>query len=205
MLLFFLKGLTLGFSAAVSPGPFQAFLLSLTLQNSWRRALPATLAPLISDGPIIVLLLLLLTQMPAGFLRLIQIGGGLFLLYLAWGAFQAYRRTAQTNPDMAPALAHNKRYLLKAVLVNGLSPGPYIFWGILAGPIFMEGWRESASWGISFMAGFYGALIGGFAILVFIFATGRRLGPAVSRTLSGVSALALLLFGLYQLWQGVRP
>lgn len=45
-------GLTYGFACAVQPGPFQAYLVSLALAHGWRRALPAALAPLLSDGPI---------------------------------------------------------------------------------------------------------------------------------------------------------
>jgi len=44
-----------GFAAAVQPGPFLAFLISLALSCGWRRALPGVLAPLLSDGLIIVL------------------------------------------------------------------------------------------------------------------------------------------------------
>jgi hypothetical protein len=39
--------------------------------------------------------------------------------------------------------------------------------------------------------------------LIVLFSTARRLGPDVTRTLNGVSALALLGFGVYQLWNGV--
>lgn len=69
MLAFLFQGITLGFSAGVSPGPFQAYLFSQTLKNGGRRTLPAVLAPLLSDGPII---LLVLTQTPAWFLRAVQ-------------------------------------------------------------------------------------------------------------------------------------
>jgi threonine/homoserine/homoserine lactone efflux protein len=44
-------GVTYAFAAAVQPGPFQAYLISLTLVNGWRRTLPAVLAPLLSDFP----------------------------------------------------------------------------------------------------------------------------------------------------------
>lgn len=66
MLAYLLQGLSLGLSAMASPGPFQAFIISRTIHNGWQRALPAVLAPLISDGPIIALMVLVLTQMPPG-------------------------------------------------------------------------------------------------------------------------------------------
>ncbi|NJN98663.1 MAG: LysE family transporter [Anaerolineales bacterium] len=81
-----MQGLTLGLSATAAPGPFQAFLLGQALKHGWKQTLPATLAPLVSDGPIIFLVLLVLTQTPLWFLNGLQIVGGLFVLYLAKGS-----------------------------------------------------------------------------------------------------------------------
>ncbi|MEW5960338.1 MAG: LysE family transporter [Chloroflexota bacterium] len=200
MLIYFLQGTTLGLSASATPGPFLAFLLSQTLRNGWRQTLPASLSPLISDGPIIALVLVVLTQTPAWFLSLLRIGGGLFILYLAWNAWQAFRTPALIADLPSEAAQQN---LFKGALMNALSPGPYLFWSVLAGPIVLEGWRLSPLMGLSFVLGFYATLIGGFAAFVIIFATASRLGPKVSRILSGVSAAALLVFGLYQLWTGL--
>ncbi len=93
MLLYLLQGLTLGLSAAATPGPFQAFLLSQSARIGWRRTLPAACSPLLSDGPIIVLVMLILTSMPGLFLEALRFGGGLFLLYLARTAFMAARQS----------------------------------------------------------------------------------------------------------------
>lgn len=88
--------------------------------------------------------------------------------------------------------------------MNFLSPNPYIFWGTIAGPILIEAWRETAVNGLAFFFGFYGALIGGFMAFVLLFATAKQLDEKVNRALSGISAVALLLFGLYQLWLGIN-
>ena len=42
-------------SAAIQPGPLQAYLLSSVAKTGWLCTLPACLAPLISDGPILLL------------------------------------------------------------------------------------------------------------------------------------------------------
>jgi threonine/homoserine/homoserine lactone efflux protein len=196
---YFLQGATLGLSASATPGPLQAFLLSQTLRNGWRHTLPASLAPLVSDGPIILLVLLILTQTPASFLDILRLVGGLFILYLAWGAAKALRTTGDT-PEISTAATHQNFF--KAVLMNTLSPGPYIFWSILAGPIVLEAWRQSPTLGLSFVLGFYGMLIGGFAAFIIIFATAGQFGPRVNKILMAVSAVALFLFGIYQLWTG---
>lgn len=201
MFLFLMRGLALGLPAAVQPGPFQAYLLSQTMKNGWRRTLPAALAPLLSDGPIIVLVVLVLTQLPSWFLRGVRVAGGFFILYLAWRAWQALRHAHFGEPELVEDVAQQS--VLEAAIMNALNPNPYIFWGLAAGPILLQGWRESPSLGLSFMLGFYGTLIGGFVLQIVLFGTARRLGPQVSRALTGISALALLLFGAYQLWAGI--
>ena len=85
---FFTQGVTLGFSAAASPGPFQAFLFTSASRVGVWRTLPLALAPLVSDGPIVAVILLALTGMPRGFLRGLEVAGGVFLVWLAWGAFR---------------------------------------------------------------------------------------------------------------------
>jgi threonine/homoserine/homoserine lactone efflux protein len=162
--------------------------------------LPASLAPLLSDGPIILLVLLVLTQTPDTFLNILRVIGGLFILYLARGAVLAMRTAG--SPLATPTEAVHQNFF-KAALMNALSPGPYIFWGVLAGPIVLEAWRQSPALGVSFVLGFYGLLIGGFALFIILFATASRFGPKVTKTLLGVSTVALLSFGLYQLWTGV--
>lgn len=197
MLAYLLQGISLGLSGAASPGPFQAFLIGQTLKNGWRRTLPAALAPLISDGPIIALMVILLTRLPPGVLRAIQIAGGLYVLYLAWRAFQAYR---QFQPAAEPG--ETGRTLGQAVLTNFLAPGPWVFWSMLAGPVLVRGWQEAPAHGLAFLLGFYGAMVSALSLLIVLFSAARQLGPRVSRALIGLSALALLGFGVYQL---LRP
>jgi threonine/homoserine/homoserine lactone efflux protein len=191
---------TLGFSAGVTPGALQAYFLSQTLKIGWKRTLPAAFAPLISDGPIILLVLLVLTQTPVQFRRGLQVVGGGFILYLAWGAFQTFRRPPE-EPELNP-LSRN-RTLREATLMNFLNPNPYIFWSTILGPILITGWQESPPLGMSFILGFYIALIGVFMGFIALFGTARHLGPKVMRVLSGVTALALLGFGVFQIWVGV--
>jgi threonine/homoserine/homoserine lactone efflux protein len=197
MLAFIVSGLTIGFSVSVQPGPFLAYLLSQTLTGGARRALPLTLAPLVSDGPIIALVLFALTQLPSGFLRWLQIAGGLFLIYLAYSAFQTACRAQAVN------VASGVQTFRNAVLMNSISPSPWIFWSTIGGPAVLEGWALSATHAASFIAGFYLAFISGMVVFILLFATAHRLDPRVTRVLNYLAAAALLVFGGWQLWRGV--
>ena len=195
---YLLFGLTYGFAAAVQPGPFTAYLISRTLTQGWRRTLPAIFAPLLSDGPIAVLVLLVLTRMPAGLVQWLHLLGGAFVLYLAFGAWRSWR-------DFDAAVAtppSTERSLFEAATVNLLNPNPYLGWSLVLGPLLLEGWRESPAHGIAVVASFYGTMIAGFAGIVFLFHLARGAGPRIARALVGASALALAGFGAYQLWLG---
>jgi hypothetical protein len=83
MLTYLILGMTFAFAAAVQPGPLQTYLISQTLSHGWRRTLPAAFSPLISDGPVILVTLLVLSRMPVWMAQSLRLAGGVFVLYLA--------------------------------------------------------------------------------------------------------------------------
>jgi threonine/homoserine/homoserine lactone efflux protein len=199
MLTYLLQGFGFGLAAAAQPGPFQTYIVSQTLSQGWRRTLPAALAPLVSDGPIILVSLVVLSRVPAWFQRFLYLTGGLFILYLAYVTFLTWRHFKNGKEDTAPT---NRLSVFRAALTNAMSPGPYIYWSLVMGPILLVGWREAPAKGIGFIASFYCALILSLAAIILAFGTARRLGPKVNRSLLAISAAALFFFGLYQLWRG---
>jgi threonine/homoserine/homoserine lactone efflux protein len=201
MWFYILQGIGYGFAGAVQPGPFQTYLISQTITKGWKRTLPAALAPLLSDGPIIALCLFVLSQIPTWLQRFLYIAGGLFVLYLAYSAHKSWKNF---DPDIPYYIeAGTQQSVFKAALINMLSPGPYIFWSLVTGPILLLGWRETPIHGIGFMAGFYITMILSLTAIIFIFGTARKLGPNVNAALLGISAIALFCFGFFQLWLGM--
>ena len=201
MLTYLIIGMTYAFAAAVQPGPLQAYTISQTLSHGWRRALPAAFSPLLSDGPIIVFVLLVLSRLPAWLIPAVRLAGGVLLLFFAflaartWRSFDAGRAApARTEP----------RSLLGATLVNLMSPGPYLGWSLVMGPLLLKGWREAPAHGIALLAGFYGVMVLGMAAIIMLAGAARGLGPRVSRAMIGASALALAGLGVYQLWTWVE-
>jgi threonine/homoserine/homoserine lactone efflux protein len=197
MLTYLILGMTYAFAAAVQPGPIQAYLVSQALSHGWRRTIPAAFSPLVSDGPIIVLVLLVLSRVPAGMMLGLRGAGGIFLLYLAFIAMRTWRHFDQGTAQPAPSGRQN---LLRATLVNLLNPGPYLGWSLVMGPLLLKGWREAPAHGIALVVAFYATMVLTQVGIVVLFATARGLGPRVNRVLVGVSAVALACFGVFQLW-----
>jgi threonine/homoserine/homoserine lactone efflux protein len=199
MWIYLLQGLGFGLAAASQPGPFQTYLISQALLRGWKRTLIAALAPLVSDGPIILLCVLVLSQVPVWFERFLYTAGGMFILYLAYNAFKSWRDSDVNRPQPESKISG----LPRAAMVNALAPGAYIFWTLVTGPILVAGWRESPANGIGFLAGFYIAMVGTLATIIIVFGAASKLGPRFNRALLGVSSIALFGFGLYQLWRGM--
>lgn len=198
MWIYLLQGIGYGFAASSQPGPLQTYLISQTLTRGWKQTLPAVLAPLISDGPIVTLCLFVLSQVPAWLQRGLYVAGGLLILYLAYGTYRSWKNF---DPGAATK-ATGQPSVFRTALLNLLNPGPYLFWSLISGPILIRGWRETPAYGISFILGFYLTLIGGYALTVMIFGLAQKLGAKVNRAMLGISAIALFCFGVYQLWLG---
>jgi threonine/homoserine/homoserine lactone efflux protein len=201
MSIYMMVGITYGFAAAVTPGPLLTYLVSQTLNNGWKRTLPAIFAPLITDGPIALLVLVILSGVSVSLIQYLQLIGGFFILYLAYGAFKTWRiyDIKQTAPVKSA-----RESLLKAVLVNFLNPGPYLGWSLVIGPMLLKGWHETPANAVILLFSFYGVMTLCMAGIIFLFYAARTLGPKVNRAMIGISAIMLVCFGLYQLWSGVK-
>jgi len=199
LLHYFIFGLSYSFACVVQPGPFQAYLFSQSIRNGWRKTLPLVIAPLISDLPVIILVLFILTSVPAMVLDILQGIGGVFLLYLGYKAYKTLRSEIVNNMPETQDYGN----LFKAVLVNLFNPNPYLGWSLVMGPMLIKGWTESPANGIILIAGFYSSMFIYSAVMVILFSAAGNLGPRVNRISLIISVIAFLVFGLYQLWTGI--
>lgn len=200
MWLYLIQGIGLGLAAAAQPGPLQTFLTTQALTKGWKRTWPAAFAPLVSDGFIISVVLLVLSQIPAWVQRFLYLAGGLFVLYLAYGAYVAWRDFAGRLPAIETP---GPQSLFKAALTNILNPAPYIYWSLVTGPILLRGWHETPAFALAFLLGFYATFVFSLLAIIVLFGAAGKLGSRVNRALLGISAGALVFFGLYQLWLGI--
>ena len=193
MIAFLSAGALLGFSAGFSPGPLFALVLAQTLQHGIREGCKVALAPLVTDLPLIILSTLLLKQLAdfKPFLGCISLLGALYLLQMAYGTFRC-GPSASSGEEGAP------QSLGRGMLVNALSPHPYLFWFSVGAPTILRGESGGDPWaGPAFVVGFLGCLVGAKMALAVVVGKSRRfmagkLYHAVMRSL----ALLLFVFAL---------
>ena len=200
MLNYIIQGVAYGFAAGVQPGPFQTYLASQTLEHPLKRTLPMAAAPLISDGPILVMVLFILSKVPQWLLQMLEIAGGVFVVYLAFGVWKSWNRRGIFH---SVDVSGSGKTLLQAALVNFINPAPYLFWSLVTGPILLAGWRQAPVNGIGMLAGFYGTMIASCSVIIMIFSVAKRLGDKLTHRLQLFSALALGGFGLYHIILGI--
>ena len=191
----------LGFSAAASPGPFQALLLERAARAGPRRALHLALVPLVSDPPVILACLLALSGLPPALLAGLQLLGGALLVWMGAGGLRELTRPAS---GAAAAGAAGDHGFWRAVLVNLLNPNCWLFWSLVGGPLLAAALAASPAEAALFLAAFYLPLAAPNPALVAAFGAEGRLGPRAARALGGISAVAFLALGLVQLWRAAH-
>jgi threonine/homoserine/homoserine lactone efflux protein len=137
---------------------------------------------------------------PFGVENILHFAGGIFLLYLAIGAFKSFKNYSFTQTTEPHSAGQN---FIKGVIVNLLNPNPYLAWSLVMGPLLLKGWHEAPGNGITLILSFYITLILSSFAIILIFSTLRKLGTKITRILVGISIIALAGFGFYQLWLGI--
>lgn len=197
---FFLTGAAFGAAAGLSPGPLQTLVIAETLRYSLREGLKASLAPLVSDLPIILAAVLVLARL-SGFdtvMGVVSLCGALFLAYLSYASF---------NSADAPVTAGDERpvSLKKAVVANFLNPHPYIFWAFVGAPSLLAARSSGISGIIAFMAGFYLLLVGTLGLIALGAEKSRRwIRGAAYRWSMRLLAAVLMAFAVGFLYKGIR-
>ena len=199
MLYYLATGALLGLGAGFSPGPLLTLVISESLRRGVAAGIRVALAPLVSDLPVIGLVVLGLaravhTKMLLGLLAMI---GGFFVIYMGVGEL---RRTGPALAEVGSE-AHPFR---RGLLVNVLSPYPYLFWLGVGGPMILKAWSQSQGAALVFVGSFYLLLVGSKVLLAC--AVGRMsafLSSGVYRTVLRILAFLLCLFGLSLLYEGV--
>lgn len=193
---FIIPAISLGLSAAALPGPLQAYLANITLLYGWRRAAFILLAPIITDTPIVIVVVFLLGQLPEGVIPIIRLTGGILLLWIAWGAWQGWKRGDSIGGDGgAPSDGRVRAILGTAILMNLLSPGPYLFWTTVNGPLLREALAISVLHGAAFVLSFYGVFLGGWLLLSISLDRLGQLNARLTRLFLLAMIILLVWFG----------
>ncbi len=194
------KGTLLGLFAGLAPGPLLALVVSETVRHDVRSGIKVALAPLLTDVPIVLLALFAAGTLGSvdAVLGGISLVGGCFVVYLGIDGLR-------TQGIEVEAAAELSRSLLKGVLVNALSPHPYLFWFSVGAPTAIAAYREGFAGAVAFVGSFYVLLVGSKVTVAVL--TGRSRGWLAGRaykTVMRVLGLLLIVFAVFLFRDGAR-
>lgn len=148
-------GAVFGLTAGISPGPLLTLVISETLRHNKAEGLKIAVAPLITDIPIVLLTIFILSKMASSeiILGVISILGGIFIAYLGYDSLKS-RGIEIDIQQLKP------KSIRKGIIVNVLSPHPYVFWLMVGAPITLKAYRDSPVSAFAFILAFYVLLVG---------------------------------------------
>ena len=183
---FFISGIIFGLSSGLIPGPLLTLVISETLKHGIREGIKISIVPLLSDLPIVLVTILILTRLsdirPA--LGIISILGTIFLFYLAIESLSF--KGSDIDTEAKP------RSVKKGLITNLLNPSPYIFWFSIGAPTVVKAMDIGLLSASLFIFAFYFSLVGSKIMVAFV--TGRYRHFLKSRNfIYTIRALGLVL------------
>jgi threonine/homoserine/homoserine lactone efflux protein len=184
----------IGIALAGAPGPVQAVLLAEAVRGGMGRGARALVGASGTFGLLLGLLALGVSVAPQDgpLLRVLRIGGGAFLLWLAADSLRSGSapRPERTDASTGPPPA------VRGALAILLNPGAWLFIGAVASPLLATASRAGGTGAalVTATALLIGAGLGDIGVVI-LGATGlRRARPAIGRWINHglVAALAAL-------------
>ncbi len=163
-----LLGLTLGAAAGITPGPLFTLVVTVSLRRGFGAGARTALAPLLSDLPVVVIALAALAALPGVVVRGLGLVGGLYLIWLGIRTVSEARNPADDGGSAV-------RDLRRGVVVNLLSPHPWLFWFSVGAPLTLGAWQRAPVRAVAFVGAFYALLVGSKMVAAAVVASGRRL------------------------------
>ncbi len=197
---FLATGILFGLSAGLSPGPLLTLVISETLKHGTGSGIKVAMAPLITDTPIVLLAISVVSQVSNlhFVLGLISLGGAAFLLYLGYESI-VFKGAALDVEASRP------QSLRKGIIANFLNPSPYLFWFTVGAPIVIKASGVGVSGPVLFLAGMYLLLVGSKVVIAWLTGKSRRFlqsrGYVVTIRVLGI---ALLVFAVVFARDGLR-
>ncbi|MEA2110283.1 MAG: LysE family translocator [Pseudomonadota bacterium] len=194
------SGLVFGLTAGISPGPLLALVISETIRDGFKAGLQVAMAPLISDLPIILISILILSKLSRStpVLGIITLAGAIFIAYLAYECF--HTATLNQQPEES-----NTGSLIKGIISNLLNPHPYIFWLTIGGPILLAPGKNHWITGGLFLVAFYFCLVGAkIGIAALIAGCQAGFSATIYRRINYILGTILVIFALIFLYNGLQ-
>jgi hypothetical protein len=155
-------GVGMGIVGGLVPSPLHMIALSQVSLGHWGRALRVLIgAPLLVDGCLLLVTIFFFRFIPAGIAHYVAYFGGVALIGFA--VYSLWEMCTKTQHEIADSTALNYASLSVALFAEVASPGTWVYWITVAGPLIAEGRQKGygaiAPFFVGGIVGFYGAAV----------------------------------------------
>ncbi len=186
-------GIALGVFEGIRPGPLLTMVIRETLTGGWSAGARAALAPIFTDGPIIIVSIFLsgwIADQPTVLFLISILGAG----FLVWFGIDCFR-IEPPDPDLDQEEITGS--FMRGVITNLLNPNVYVFWFLIGGPLMASAADEEPLAPVAYALSFLiSIIIVKMTIALFFHRTRGSLSPTAYRTALGICGLGMFGFSL---------
>ncbi|MGH9468968.1 MAG: LysE family transporter [Terriglobia bacterium] len=155
-------GAGMGIVGGLVPSPLHLIALTQVGLNRWRRAIMILIGPpLLIDGALLVLMLFFFRFVPHHIAHAVAYAGGVILLLM--GSYSLYEMRRKSREEIEKSQSLTYVSVIAASLAELTSPGTWIYWLTIAGPILAQGkitgYLHVAPFFAGGLVGYYGAAV----------------------------------------------
>lgn len=152
---FIISGIVFGLGGGLTPGPLMTLVITETLKHGTKEGLKVAMAPLITDLPVVLVSIFLLSKLSEIniIIGIISLVGAVFLVYLGYESF-TFKGVEIDTSYFKP------QSLKKGVIANIFNPAPILFWISVGAPTVLKGYEVSLMAAIYFVFFMYFFLVG---------------------------------------------
>ena len=150
-----ISGIILGLGSGLTPGPLLTLVISETLKHGIKEGIKVSIAPLLTDLPIVLGIVFILSRLSdiMPILGVISFSGAAYLVFLSLELI-AFKGIDVPSENMRP---HS---LTRGMIANFLNPAPYMFWFTVGAPLVVKASVSGPVYVIFFIGSFYVLLVG---------------------------------------------
>ncbi|MGH9357504.1 MAG: hypothetical protein ACRD10_15380 [Terriglobia bacterium] len=197
-----LIGTGLGIVGGLIPSPLHLISVAQVALRRWRRALLILIGPpLLIDTALLVLTLFFFRYVPQNIAHYVAYGGGILLLILGAISLAEMRQKSRGASSAPQGVTYAG--VIGASLAEVTSPGTWVYWLTLAGPVLAEGRHEGYLRVAPFFAGGLLGYYGSAVVSVWLLSLGSKIHESFNRRLELAANILLLVLGVSYLCNAI--
>lgn len=192
--------IVLGAFAGAAPGPYTTMVMGTSLQRGFREGSKLAFVPLVTDIIPLLLTVFILDALNWTALTLLGITGGTLIGMVGVRFLRHNGPPAMEGeePFQAATFGH-------AAVSTFLSPSPWLFWLVLAGPLTLRAMERSTAEAAVFVGILFAMNIAMATLLAWLVSHSRRIiAPRIRSRMLQLAGIGLIIAGVLLVWQAME-